>query len=135
MSRLRLERKVPLQSGLAIGRATSWLCANGYQTEPVAYGKAQRVYANGSRLSLRLDEHLHTLRILEEGLTVVFEFSAGLGSSGMVTDSERQELERRVDAALGLAPAAPTQIGCRICGAINAVTDASCNACGTIDFR
>ena len=135
MSKLRLERKAPRDVATAITAATTYLVRIGYEPEPAAYGKVQLVYARGSPSAARLDEHRHTLRILEERGGLVFEFSAGLGSSGMVIDSERKELERRTDAALAFAPASATQVGCRICGQINAVSAASCEACGSMDFR
>ena len=134
MSRARIERKAPADPPLAIHRAASWFVAHGYETEPATYGSAQLVYVKGSRLSARLDEHRHTLRILHEGAKLVFEFSTGLGDSGLVIASERKELEARVDAAMRAGPDGGSKVGCRFCGRITDATAASCEGCGSVDF-
>ncbi|MBS1150261.1 MAG: hypothetical protein H6Q89_1959 [Myxococcaceae bacterium] len=134
MSRARIERNAPADPALAIHRATTCFTTMGYETEPATYGSAQLVYAKGSRNSLRLDEHRHTLRILHEGSKLVFEFSTGLGSSGMVIASELQALEERVDRAMRAGPDGSSKVGCRFCGRITDSAAPSCEGCGSADF-
>ena len=134
MSRARIERKAPADPALAIHRAVSWFVANGYETEPATYGSAQMVYAKGSLMSPRLDDHRHTLRILHEGSNLIFEFGTGLGESGMVVASEREELEARVDAAMRAGPEGVSKVGCRFCGRITDASAPSCEGCGSTDF-
>lgn len=134
MSRARIERRAPTDTALAIHRAAQYLTSVGYQTEPAAYGAAQLVYAKGSAWSARLDERNHTLRILHEQDQLVFEFSTGLGDSGLVIASERAELEKRVDAALRASPEGSSKVGCRFCGKITDSAAPSCEGCGSADF-
>lgn len=134
MSRARIERKAPADPALAARRAAGYLVTIGYETEGASYGLVQLVYAKGSRGSVRLDEYRHTLRILHEHGQLVFEFSTGLGSSGMVVASEREELERRVDAALRATPEGVSKVGCRFCGRITDASAPECEGCGSKDF-
>lgn len=134
VSRARIERKAPADPALAIQRAATYLTGLGYETEPATYGNVQLVYARGQPNSLRLDEHRHTLRIMHEGPKLVFEFSTGLGSSGMVTSVELQALELRVDTALRAGPDGSSKVGCRFCGRITDAAAPSCEGCGSADF-
>ena len=134
MSRARIERRAPADPVLAIRRASNYFVTIGYETEPATYGAAQLVYAKGSALSARLDTHRHTLRILHEGAQLVFEFSTGLGSSGLVIASELAELEKRVDASLRAGPTGASKVGCRFCGRITDSTAPACEGCGSVDF-
>ncbi len=134
VSRARIERKAPADPSLAIHRAASYLTTLGYEPEPATYGAAQLVYAKGVPSSPRLDEQRHTLRILHEGTKLIFEFSTGLGSSGMVIASELKALDERVDAALRAGPGGVSKVGCRICGQITDAAAPSCEGCGSTDF-
>jgi hypothetical protein len=134
VSRARIERNAPADPALAIRRAASWFAANGYESEPATYGVAQLIYVKGSRTSIRLDDHRHTLRILHEGSKLIFEFSTGLGSSGMVVASELKVLEERVETAMRAAPDGSSKVGCRFCGRITDAAAPSCEGCGSTDF-
>lgn len=134
MSRARIERKAPADPALAARRAAGYLVTIGYETEPATYGLVQLVYAKGSHTSPRLDDHRHTLRILHEHNQLIFEFSTGLGASGMVVASERAELESRVDAALRATPEGVSKVGCRFCGFITDAGAPTCAGCGSSGF-
>ncbi len=132
MPSARVERKSPRDVPAAIRTAIGWFTAHGYQSENAVYGAAQ--LAHSTSTGTRFDEQPHTLRIIHQGAMLTFEFTTGLGSTGGVSATDTKTLEGKVDAALGLKPAAAPMVGCRYCGRLTEASAATCDGCGLPDF-
>jgi len=133
MGSLAIERPCTMEPGLALARAADALAKIGYEIVSRSTHEFHLFYSAGSHTALRLDEHRHRLGIRADGQKLVFLFEAGLSSGGVVVQSERDELERRVAIATrsagAPAPGAPRR--CLTCGTLSDAGATTCATCGS----
>lgn len=136
MSSLALERKCSVTPEAALRMAVGALTRLGYEAVSTSDAEMHLLYAKGSTTSLRLPEHRHRLTVTADGVGLCFLFEAGFSHGGLVIDSERAELEKRVDAVMlavldGAAPAErPRAARCPVCATLAPDGAAACPMCG-----
>lgn len=136
MSSLKLERECRVAPQVAVQLAVASLERQGYARSAASASEAQLLYQAGSPLAGQLDRHRHRLTVNADGAMMTFLFEAGLTHGGLVVDSERAELERRVDAVMAqvvrTAPLAgrPRAARCPVCATVAADGAKTCAMCG-----
>ncbi|MBK7860262.1 MAG: hypothetical protein IPJ65_16940 [Archangiaceae bacterium] len=134
MSSLTFERSCTIPAANALPRVAQWFLTNGYTQVAKSANEVSLFYQAGSALSARFDEHRHRLSVRSDGRRITFDFGTGLSSGGLVIDSERKELERRVDAAMTGLIGVPPSTGARRCPACSTMAEpgtAECAVCGS----
>jgi hypothetical protein len=132
MSSVTIERPSHGDPGVALEQAAQALAQIGYEVVSRSAAEYHLFYKAGSVLAARLDGHRHRLTIRFDGKQLVFLFEAGVNQSGLLIQSERDELERRVALATRAAgvPAPGAARRCTTCGTLSEAGATVCAVCG-----
>jgi hypothetical protein len=132
MSSATIERPYHGDAGTVLAQAANALAALGYEIVSRSATEYHLFYKAGSAMAARLDEHRHRLTIRADGQQLLFLFEAGLSSGGLLVQSERDELERRVALATRAAgvPAPGAARRCSTCGTLSEAGANACAVCG-----
>jgi len=136
MSSLALERKCSVTPSAALRMAVGALTRLGYEAVSTSDSEMHLLYSKGSVSSVRLPDFRHRLTITADGVGLRFLFEAGFSHGGLVIASERDELEKRVDAVMlavldGAKPSErPRAARCPVCATLAPDGANACPMCG-----
>jgi hypothetical protein len=134
MGSYKVERSCTIPAANALPRVAQWFEHNGYEVVAKSPTQVSLFYKAGSMISGRIDEVRHRLSLHSDDHRVTFDFSAGLADGGLIIESERKELERRVDASMQQLIGVPVSSAARRCPACSTTAEAGateCAVCGT----
>src|SRR5688572_9351683 len=100
MSSHTIERSCTIPAANALPRVVLWFEKNGYEVVARSANEMSLFHKAGSALAGHLHEHNHRLSIRSDGKRITFDFAAGFAGGGIVIDSEKSALEKRVDSAM-----------------------------------